>query len=404
MMSRLSLLDKLKVLGDVTSSSGMFTIVIIILIVLGILLITTNKKNKKTNKFACIAIYGSIIIVSLLFYKEQLFSLFDYMMNNFFIVIYFPNLAIYFAAIITTNIILWISVFNEKITKGIRTINTIMFCIMHYILILIINIITKNKLNIFDQTSIYQNKNALALIELSSTVFIVWILFLATYKIIRIYQENKIIENKDSLESITVPPIIEQPPKEEVIKIETVYKKLLPDSIIKTELPNVVYGPAKRKKEIEKEDNKEPSSIVDFMKDSVQNDNGYLMDIPNFITDETPQFLDIMLNNNNKQPKDYSPKEKEESKPKQVSKKPSKITITTQPLIVTKPVSTKKESSPPRQELDVFDNLLTLEDYKKVLALLKNYKKNEQQQASLEGREENKKISMNDFYQLIGKK
>ena len=154
MMSRLSLADKLKILGDVTSSSGLFVVAIVILVALALLLIATNTKTKKISKFICMAIYGSITLVSLIFYREELFNMFDYMMNNFFIAVYFPNLAIYFAAIVATNIILWISIFNRKITKWIRAINTIVFCIIHYLLILIINIITTNKLDIFEQTSI----------------------------------------------------------------------------------------------------------------------------------------------------------------------------------------------------------------------------------------------------------
>ena len=184
-MSKLSLLDKLKVLSDVTSSSGLFAVAILFFVILTIILITTNTKTKKISKISCIIIYGIITLITLLFYNKQLFDFFDYMMNNFFIAIYFPNLAIYFAAIITSNIILWTSIFNRKITKWIRTINTIVFSIIHYLLILIINVITKNKLDIFSQTSVYQNQDAQALIELSSTIFIIWILFLIIYKIIQ---------------------------------------------------------------------------------------------------------------------------------------------------------------------------------------------------------------------------
>ena len=78
MMSKLSLLDKLKVLGDVTSSSSLLIVAMVILIALTILLISTKKKPKKISKFMCIAIYGAIIIVSLIFYKDELFSLYDY--------------------------------------------------------------------------------------------------------------------------------------------------------------------------------------------------------------------------------------------------------------------------------------------------------------------------------------
>ena len=91
MMSKLSLLDKLKVLGSITSSSGLFVVAIVILIALAWLLIATSTRTKKVSKFICIAIYGSIILVSLIFYSKELSGMFDYMMNNFFIAIYFPN-------------------------------------------------------------------------------------------------------------------------------------------------------------------------------------------------------------------------------------------------------------------------------------------------------------------------
>lgn len=55
MMSRLSLADKLKILGDVTSSSGLFVVAIVILVALALLVITTNTKTKKNKQ---IYLYG----------------------------------------------------------------------------------------------------------------------------------------------------------------------------------------------------------------------------------------------------------------------------------------------------------------------------------------------------------
>lgn len=384
MMSKLSLLDKLKVLGDVTSSSSLLIVAMVILIALTILLISTKKKPKKISKFMCIAIYGAIIIVSLIFYKEELFSLYDYMMNNFFIAIYFPNLAIYFAAIITTNIILWISIFNSKITKWIRTINTIMFSIIHYLLILIINIITKDKLDIYNQVSVYQNKNAQALIELSSTIFIIWILFLIIYKIIRIYQRKGEVEELPKQEEI------KEEMKPRVIK-EIVEKKKLPDNIIKTTPPTIIYGKRKEQKQ---------PSIVDFMKNERIEDTNYLSEIPNPTLKGEEQILDTLLNNSIRTREEKVTKPRKVSKikfikvpelvrkttnkeTKVIPKKESKITILTNPEKVTK---INKKISPRKEEnkLDIFDNLLTVEDYKRVLSILKSYKKEEKQQITLE--------------------
>ena len=389
MMSKLSLLDKLKVLSDVTSSSGLFIVAIVILIALTALLITTNTKTKKISSFVCIAIYGAIIIVSILFYREELFELFDYMMNNFFIAIYFPNLAIYFAAIVTTNIILWISIFNRKITKWIRTINTIIFCFIHYLLILIINIITTNKLDIFDQTSIYENQEALALIELSSTIFVVWILFLIIYKIIRIYQDNQEINPKEELEnSPWEKEIRKELPKDPIIKAETIIKRKLPDSIKKTEVPSIIQGNIRKK---------QPENIIDFMKSATPTqDNSYLMDIPDPILNESPQFLDIMLRD-----QEIMKPLKSEKQPKTtkiVEKPPRKqrnITVIKEPKLVEKKTlrkEMKKEvevvKSKQQKELDIFDSLLTLEDYKRVLSVLKTYQQQEKKEIKKEDLEE----------------
>lgn len=389
MMSKLSLLDKLKVLSDVTSSSGLFIVAIVILIALAALLITTNTKTKKISRFVCIAIYGAIIIVSILFYREELFELFDYMMNNFFIAIYFPNLAIYFAAIVTTNIILWISIFNRKITKWIRTINTIIFCFIHYLLILIINIITTNKLDIFDQTSIYENQEALALIELSSTIFVVWILFLIIYKIIRIYQDNQEINPKEELEnSPWEKEIRKELPKDPIIKTETIIKRKLPDSIKKTEVPSIIQGNIRKK---------QPENIIDFMKSATPTqDNSYLMDIPDPILNESPQFLDIMLRD-----QEIMKPLKSEKQPKTtkiVEKPPKKqrnITVIKEPKLVEKKTlrkEMKKEvevvKSKQQKELDIFDGLLTLEDYKRVLSVLKTYQQQEKKEIKKEDLEE----------------
>lgn len=202
MMSNMSFIDKLKILTDVISSSGIFIGFILLFIVLGFLFITTNKSNSKSSRRVYILMYIAIILFLIITYKESLQEMFDYMMNNFFIVVYFPNLAVYLAAIIATNIIVWVSIFNFKINKIIKTINVVVFCLIHYLLILILNIITEKGLDVFTQTSVYGNKQALALIELSSTLFIIWIIFLVLYKLIRkfIGSEKEILIDKNQAE------------------------------------------------------------------------------------------------------------------------------------------------------------------------------------------------------------
>lgn len=190
-MAKMSFFDKLKIMIEMTKSSKVFILVILSLVFLAILFITTSRKNFKSSKIIYIAIYA-IILASLLYaYRGSLGKMYEYLVNNVFIAIYFPNFAIYLVAIVISNIILWVSLFSRRIKKLIKNINIVVYCVMTYILILIINIININDLDVYTQSSIYSNENALALIELSSAIFITWIIFLIIYNFIRYFQRDK---------------------------------------------------------------------------------------------------------------------------------------------------------------------------------------------------------------------
>ena len=201
-------------------SENKFSIVILLfLLFLAFIFITTNKKNVKTTKKIYIGIYSFITIFLLVFNFKYLGKFFDYMMNNFFIAIYFPNFAIYFAAIIISNIIVLISIFNQKITKLIKNINIIVYTFITYLLILLIGVISKADLDVYSQASIYKNTSAHALISLTSTIFMLWIIFLVLYTIIKKF----ITKDKD---------------KEEVIVKEKIVKeRILPDNIKEVPIP-----------------------------------------------------------------------------------------------------------------------------------------------------------------------
>ena len=147
-------------------------------------------------------------------------------MNNFFIAIYFPNLAVYLAAIIATNIILWTSISNPRTSKIVKKINILVFTVITYILVLILNTIKTNNLDVFTQTSVYGDKTAQALIELSSVIFIAWIIFLVLYSIIRKY----IIRNRMPRRAVSRQPIkIEEP----IIKDDLVPAEVAPVKEVK---------------------------------------------------------------------------------------------------------------------------------------------------------------------------
>ena len=283
-MSKMSLLDKIKVFFEVSKSSSWFLLIISLLLVVGIVLIRTNKKNTDRNKKIYIAFALIVTSLVVLNYHESINNIFDYMMNNLFIAIYFPNLAIYFAAIIITNVIVWISIFNFKTSEIIKRLNVVIYMIINYLLFLILNVVSTNKLDVFSRDSIYKNTKATALIELSSIIFIIWIVFLIVYKIILVYLRK---DYKPKVKKILV--------KKEI--------KKLPENYEPVNTPNFIYGNIPQKINIEVDQKEEELKKV----------------YEDMLTlDDYKQILEL-LKNKKKKPKkiiveeDIKEKQKEES-------------------------------------------------------------------------------------------
>ncbi len=257
-MTKMSFIDKLGVLVEVSKSSNLFIVAVFMLGIIGYLLYNINKKNMKNAKRIYLGAALVILVITLVVYHDSIAKMFDYMMNNFFIAVYFPNVAIYLAALIITNIILYISIFNYKVSNLIKNINIIVYCILNYILLLILNVVVSKKLDVFTQASIYQNKQAQALIELSSVIFIVWILFLIVYRIIMIYLKKE----------YKIP-----------VKVKKVYVKqkvsVLPENITPLEAP--LFAKAMPKQEVKEKDTSKDDIIVKKLEDSLTLDDYKLL-------------------------------------------------------------------------------------------------------------------------------
>ncbi len=242
-MTKMSFVDKLGVLLNVINSSKEYILVFFALLFIGYVILSANNKKAKKTKTTFLMIYILIIAIIIYIYRANLSNMFDYMMNNLFIVIYFPNLAVYLAAIIATNIIMWISIFSTKTPKFIKNINVAVYSMITYLLILILNIISKNNLDVFIQSSVYGNTDAQALIELSSVLFMLWIAFLIIYKVMK----SIIIKSKSK------PVVVKQKVQKSIVKPEASkpYRQIQPPYIVKA----TATTPKISKREEEKYDN-----------------------------------------------------------------------------------------------------------------------------------------------------
>ena len=225
-MNKIYLVDKVSIFFEVSKTINL--ILLIVLILLSIIFLNSNKKNAKNIRYIYIAFISFTLIYFFIKYNISLNKMFDYMMNNFFIAIYFPNLAIYAFGLIITNIIFYISLFNYKVSKIIKKINIVVYIFINYLFFLVLKIINTHQLDIYSQNSVYGNRKALALIELSSLIFIIWIVFLTIYKIFIFYLKKE----------------YKQPVKK-IIRIKKVKK--LPENFITKEFPTKVNGNISKK-------------------------------------------------------------------------------------------------------------------------------------------------------------
>ena len=237
-MTKMSLGKELKILFDTIINNKLSIIMLIFLIFLAYIYLSTNKKNDKITKKLAIGIYLFLFLFILIAYHSHIFEFLDYMMNNFFIMIYFPNLAIYFAAIVISNIIVLVSIFNHRIDKLIKNINIVVYTIISFIFLLLIGVIIDKDLNIYSTKSIYGSTEAHGLISLTALIFMIWIIFLTIYHFIRKYQrkDTKLIETKQLQVVNSKPKVITK----EVPVTKVVKQRILPSNIVEIKAPSTV--------------------------------------------------------------------------------------------------------------------------------------------------------------------
>lgn len=177
MMSYLSIAEKFKILFDMILDFKF------IFIFLGFLVIATflylikkidNRKYIMIITLSLLLILGIDIVIN---YKE-LAEVFDNFMTIFFSNIYFPSVYVYVGTLLIVAIAFITSMFNKMLNKIYKIINGITFVMNNILLAIILNIIAKNKIDVFTPNELYTNINLVAVLEISIGLFVLWVLSL----------------------------------------------------------------------------------------------------------------------------------------------------------------------------------------------------------------------------------
>ena len=170
-MENVSFIDKLKILLGTIISKPFFALAAIVGIVLATLMIIDIIKHKKIRKRYYLASWFFIFTFIVTKYMKIIPTLVDNLINQIFLMLYFPSLGVYMLLLIIINIG-FIYTLIKNIHKSYKILSGIISILMDLLFILVINIIIDNKIDITTEITLYTNSNLLVLLELSTALFV----------------------------------------------------------------------------------------------------------------------------------------------------------------------------------------------------------------------------------------
>lgn len=195
-MVKYTAIEKLNVLLAIIKSSPFFlTCFIVGLFIISFVALdfkTTKKVRGKLMLLCLVATIGFIIYK----YYNYLLSISDNLVEEIFMALYFPNLAVYSIIILITNICLFSSLINKKTKNSYKVANIFSCVLIDFLFILILETIIKNKIDVYETLTVYSNKELLILLELSTCVFLAWLFVVMFLNLVNMTVKKEKVEEK----------------------------------------------------------------------------------------------------------------------------------------------------------------------------------------------------------------
>ena len=261
-MTYLGLLEKLGILFNLTNKY------IIIPILFGIIMVTTilNKFNLLGNKKRRIINIISFIISTIIVVSTNyriLSKTFDNFLDIFFTNIYFPSIYVYIFMIVSIYVVIIYSIFSKNLSKVYKKTNYITGVSLNLILLVILNIIANDRIDIFSNDSLYTSVNLVSMLELSTNIYIMWLIVTIGIFIIKTIVDRIISKKSNDL-------VLDE--KEELISnTVTVQEEIKPIEVIS---------------EVKKEKEENLLTIDNIMKQ---------LEFPSIEKDAGPKFIDFTV-------------------------------------------------------------------------------------------------------------
>jgi len=219
-MKFMGLFDKLKIVFDLITNNNILMI-LAILIVATVILRLSNRINNKKMGIIIYLIESITFGVMFFLEKKSITTLGNNIIDNIFLNFYFPSIYIYLFIFIFSTVVFIYTLLNKFISKTYKSITNIYYFTFNFIFILLVSEIVKNNIDIFAKESLFTNNNTLALLELSTLLFFLYliinILVYFTNYAIQLVENKRLSTSKvnDALKPANIEINIDRDNKEE---------------------------------------------------------------------------------------------------------------------------------------------------------------------------------------------
>lgn len=212
-MADLSITQKIKLFFNTAVSTPFFILYAVIGIFLVVFMMFDIKKKKRFSKV--IYILSGLFLISFFFIKyfNVILKVIDSFVEIILKALYFPNLGIYVVMLIITNGTFIYNLISKKTSKSAKGITGVINIIIDFIFIMIVGIISSEKIDVTSEVKLYSDTTILTLLQMSMALFasqyLILLLIMASHKFKRFdKKDNKLVVdnsiNTFSKESVKV--------------------------------------------------------------------------------------------------------------------------------------------------------------------------------------------------------
>lgn len=187
-MVDINFIDKLNLIYEFIKSNSLIFLVLLLIIVM--LMDLLYGKNKHETKILYVILIILMLFYTLFSYYKPLLNIIDVYIENIFKLVYFPSIIEYFSMLLITILIQIISF--RRSNKVLKNINLWIGILIESLFIINIMAMKDIKVDLNTITRIYENNLLLSIFQVSSIIFMVWIIINILTYIVSLYVIDRI--------------------------------------------------------------------------------------------------------------------------------------------------------------------------------------------------------------------